>query len=231
MGIGHHEPKIYHIFCKCNVMAHLSCEWICNYDYHTRQRIYSYAEYWKHFVMHLNGVHAFGNNSAGNERIWMKFGALRVYCLALALVDYGHDPHISKSGRVSRNIVFFVWWAMHDFTVFRSAKFHEIRTLHGSMLPRILSENVFLKICPKGSFSKKANFVWESSRDSDFRPRFLPKWLQIVESHDRLACPRNVGFPFIPLESTQSDPLACRVRTRIRDHAWFTYLKHLTAEL
>jgi len=30
------------------------------------------------------------------------------------------------------------------------------------------------------------------------------KWLQILENHDRLARLWNVGFPSIPLESTQS---------------------------
>jgi len=38
---------------------------------------------WKHFVAHLNDVHAFGYNSTGSEQIWMKFGPLRVlYILA-----------------------------------------------------------------------------------------------------------------------------------------------------
>ena len=32
------------------------------------------AEYWKHFVARFNDVHASGYNSAGSERIWMKFG-------------------------------------------------------------------------------------------------------------------------------------------------------------
>ena len=38
----------------------------------------------KHFVARLNDVHAFGYNSGGSERIWMKFGELRVYCLELS---------------------------------------------------------------------------------------------------------------------------------------------------
>jgi len=46
----------------------------------TRRRSWSFAEYWKHFVARLNGVHAFGYNSAGCEPIWMKFGALWVHC-------------------------------------------------------------------------------------------------------------------------------------------------------
>ena len=52
----------------------------------------------------FNDVHAFGYNSAGSERIWMKFGELRVYCLELALADFGRDPHSSE--RAGRNFVF-----------------------------------------------------------------------------------------------------------------------------
>jgi len=63
----------------------------------TRRR--SFAEDWKYFVARFNDVHASGYNSAGSERIWMKFGELRVYCLELALTDFGRDPHRSESGR------------------------------------------------------------------------------------------------------------------------------------
>ena len=35
----------------------------------------NFAEYWKHFLARLNGVHTFGYNSARSEPIWMKFGA------------------------------------------------------------------------------------------------------------------------------------------------------------
>jgi len=71
------------------------------------QRSWSFTEYWKHFMVCLNDVHAFGYNSARSEQIWMKFGALWVYCLELALTDFGRDPHRSQSGRASRS--FFVW--------------------------------------------------------------------------------------------------------------------------
>jgi len=54
-------------------------------DVFTRRRNCSFAEYWKHFVARLNGVHAFGYNSAGRERTCMKFGRLRAYCLQLGL--------------------------------------------------------------------------------------------------------------------------------------------------
>jgi len=36
----------------------------------------SFAEYCKHFMARLNDVRAFSYNSAGSERIWMKFGEL-----------------------------------------------------------------------------------------------------------------------------------------------------------
>jgi len=58
-------------------------------------------------VAHLNDVYAFGYNSAGSEQIWMKFGALRIYCLELALTDFGRDPRRSESRSASRFFVFF----------------------------------------------------------------------------------------------------------------------------
>ena len=59
-------------------------------------------------VARLNDIHAFGYNSAGSERIWMKFGALQVYCLELALTDFGRDPHRSESWSASRFFCFFL---------------------------------------------------------------------------------------------------------------------------
>jgi len=41
----------------------------------------SFAEYWKHFVVHFNDVHTSGYNSVGSVQVRMKFGALGVYCL------------------------------------------------------------------------------------------------------------------------------------------------------
>jgi len=54
----------------------------------------------------FNDIHASGYNYAKSEPIWMKFGALRVYCLELALADFGRDPHRSESGTARH---FFVW--------------------------------------------------------------------------------------------------------------------------
>jgi len=69
----------------------------------TRRRSWSFTEYCKHFVARLNDVHAFGYNSAGSERIWMKFGELQVYCLELSPTNFGRDPRRSGSGSASRN--------------------------------------------------------------------------------------------------------------------------------
>jgi len=76
----------------------------------TRRR--SFAEYWKHFVARLNDVYPSGYNSAGSERIRMKFGALRVYmyCLQQALADFERDLRRSESGSACRNFVFFLFW-------------------------------------------------------------------------------------------------------------------------
>ena len=56
----------------------------------------------------FNDVHAFGYNSTGSERILMKFSELRVYCLELAMIDFGRDPRRSESGRPCGIFVFFV---------------------------------------------------------------------------------------------------------------------------
>jgi len=91
-----------------------SLDWVLSHWAHfivlrfifTRRR--SFAEYWKYFVARFNDFHTFGYNSARSERIWTKFGELRVYCLELALTDFGRDPRRSESGRPCGSFVFFV---------------------------------------------------------------------------------------------------------------------------
>ena len=53
----------------------------CVADADSGHYIYSafFADYWKYLVARFNDVHAFGYNSAGSERIWMKFSEFRVY--------------------------------------------------------------------------------------------------------------------------------------------------------
>ena len=79
------------------------------------------AEYWIHFRACSDGVHAFElRNSAKNEPILMKSGALWVHCLGMALADFGRDPRISESWRARQ--IFVLSLAV--------AKFHEIWTQH-----------------------------------------------------------------------------------------------------
>jgi len=70
---------------------------------------HSFAEYWKHFMARLNGVHAFRYKSAGSEPIWMNLGHSRtwVHCLPLALGDSERDPGRSESEKARQNFVFF----------------------------------------------------------------------------------------------------------------------------
>jgi len=57
-------------------------------------------------VARFNDVHTSGYTSAGSVWILLKFGELRVYCLELALTDFGRDPHRSQSGTASQIFVF-----------------------------------------------------------------------------------------------------------------------------
>ena len=79
------------------------CNIAVSFCFITRRR--SFTEYWKHFVASFDDVHAFGYNSAGSERIRMKFGVLRVYCLELELTDLGRDSRRSDSGRAIWNFI------------------------------------------------------------------------------------------------------------------------------
>ena len=61
----------------CSVCIWTGCpaiSWFYQYSFITQRR--SFAKFWKYFVAHFNDVHTFGYNSAGSERIWMKFREL-----------------------------------------------------------------------------------------------------------------------------------------------------------
>jgi len=75
-------------------------------QFFTRRR--SFAEYWKYFGARFNDVHAFGYNSAGSERIWMKFRELRVYCLELARQILGAIHAEARVGDLAEVLFFFV---------------------------------------------------------------------------------------------------------------------------
>ena len=157
----------------------------------TRRRSCTFAEYWKHFVAPFNDVHAFGYNYAGSERIWMKFGALRVYCLELALADFGCDPRRSESGSASRNFFCQVNNArLYRFPVSQISR--NLHTRRGSMSPWILSENIFENLPVRSFFLKKnVNFCLIVVNDFRLQATISPKWMQIAESHDRLSRLRN----------------------------------------
>jgi len=131
----------------------------------------SFAEYWKHFVACFNDVHASGYNSAGSERIWMKFGVLGVYCLELAMADFGRDPRRSKSWTAK----FFcpvINARLYRFPVSQISR--NLHTRRGSERWWILSENIFENLPIKGLFyPKRSTFAWTSSMTLDFRPRYL----------------------------------------------------------
>ena len=146
----------------------------------------------------LNGVHASGYNSPGSERIWMKFGAPKytvwswpwqIMCAIRAEVT------------ASRNF----------FCVVSNARFHWLpfgqisqnsHTRRESMSRWILSENIFEDLPVRGLFSKKVKRCVNIINEFQLQAAITAKLIQIAESHDRLACLWNVGFPYVPLEST-----------------------------
>ena len=76
---------INRIHCICCLWQHF-CGYRSCWSLFTQRRSWSFAEYCKYFVVRLNDVRAFGYNSAGSERIWMKFGELRAPSLWLGAV-------------------------------------------------------------------------------------------------------------------------------------------------
>jgi len=134
----------------------------------TRRR--SFAEYWKHFVARLNGVHAFGYNSTGSEPIWMKFGVLRVHCLA----DVGWDPRRSERDGANRNFVFFVSGKQRAISP-TSGRPNFTKFAHKTWIREAVNPfgTKFWKFPRKESFSKKATSREKSSTTSDFSPRYL----------------------------------------------------------
>jgi len=166
-------------------------------------------------LWHVHDVHVSGYNSAGSVRIRMKFGILRVYCLELALTYFGRDPRRSESGRASGNFVFFC-----PVNNARRCRFlvsqisRNLHTRYGSMLPWILSENIFENLLIRGHFSKKANFGQPSSTTSDFRPRYLGNDYKSRKVMTGWPAYRMLAFHLYPWNQLKVIPLACRLRTR-----------------
>ena len=119
----------------------------------------------------FNDVHPSEYNSAGSERIWMKFGALQLYCLELARTDFGRDPQRSRSGRASR-----IFCCVNNARLYRFPVSQISRNVHTRRGPErwwILSDNICENLPVRIFFEKKTTFAWTSSTTSDFRPRYL----------------------------------------------------------
>jgi len=176
----------------------------CKTTVFTRRRSCSFAEYWKHFVARFNDVHAFGYNSAGSGGIWMKLGALRVYCRELAPADFGRDPRRSESGSARQIFVFFCPVnnaRLHRFPI--SQILRNFQTRRGSMSAWILLENIFENL-PVRVFSENFKFCLNVVNDFRLQAAISLKWIQILESHDSMTHLWNVGFSSVPLKPTQS---------------------------
>jgi len=123
----------------------------------------------------FNDVHAFVYNSAGSERIWMKFGDRQVYCLELALTDFGRDPRISQSGRPCRNFVFFCKVNNARLCRFPVSQFsRNLHTKRDSERRWILLGNIFWKFAPNGSFFQKTVIIVNDFR---LQAAISRKWL------------------------------------------------------
>jgi len=166
-----------------NVMAAQPniCGALCDSSVITLRR--SFAKYWKYFVARFSDVHAFGYNSAGSERIWMKFEELRVYCLELALTDFGRDPRRSDSGRACGS---FVFCQVNNARLCRFLVSQISQNMHsrcGSVTWWILSEIFFENLPLMGLFSKKnldhRQRFPTSGRDFSETITNLRKWWQV----------------------------------------------------
>jgi len=158
-----------------------------------------------------------GYNSAGSERIWMKFGyseytvwswpwqILGVICAEARL---GSDPKFWFFCHINN-----AW--LYRFPVSQISL--NLHTRRGSERWWILLENIFENLPVRGLFSKKVNFCVNIVNEFWLQAAISAK-LQIAASHDWLARLRNVGFPWNQLSHSP----ACRLRTRhdIPGHCW-----------
>jgi len=98
----------------------------CIYSIITRRR--SFAEYWKYSVARFNDVHAFGYNSAGSERIWMKFGELPSILFGAGPDRFWARSTQNRERETLWKFCFFCQVNNARLCRFPSAKFHEICT-------------------------------------------------------------------------------------------------------
>ena len=169
-------------------------------------RRWSLAEYWKHFVARFNVVLASGYNSIESILIRMKFGIFRAYCLELALTDFGRDPRRSERERARRIFVFFCQVSSARF--YRLSVGQISQTLHtrrASVRWWILSEQNFENFSVRGRFLK-TQILGQNLQGLATSGPITPYRYRSTKTNDQMIPVRNVPFPFLPLESTQSFP-------------------------
>jgi len=170
------------------------------WNFITQQR--SFAEYWKHFVVRLIGVQAFGYNSARSEPfgwnlghseyivwswLWQILGAIHAEARATERAEIflsGKQRATSASGRPNFTKFAHKTWSREAVNPF---------------------EKHFWKFALKGSFFQKGQRFGKNLQWLQTSGAISTKWLQITESHDGLANLQNVDFPFVPFESTQNN--------------------------
>ena len=162
----------------------------------------------------FNAVHASGYNSAGSVRIRMKLWAPEYIVWSWPWQILGAIRAEARAGEWAK---FLFFCQVNNARLCRFPVSQISRNLHtrrGSMSPWILSENIYENLPERGLFSKNVNFCLNIVNAFRLQSTISPKWIQIAESHDRLACLRNVGIPYVSFESTKITPRACRARTR-----------------
>jgi len=196
--------------CRYNQFTHAYCTlfitknvkvFTVNYT-KTKRIVHGMTEYWKHFSAHFDGVHAFSYNSARSEPIWMKFGALWVHCLPLSMADFGRDPR--RSERARQNFVFFLSGKQHT-TLPISGPPNFTKYAHKKWISDVVNSfgTEFWKLPHKGSFFKCRFFRQNLQRLATSGP-YNSLTYRSMKTHDQIGPLRDVDFPFLRLESTQS---------------------------
>ena len=121
-------------------------------------RSYSFAEYWKHFMTRLNGIHTFDYNSAGSEPIGLNLGqseyiVCRWPCQILGAI------RAEARARERADFLFFLSCEQRAISpTFRRPNFTKIAHKMWIRVAMTPFGTEFWKSSRKGSFSKKAHF-------------------------------------------------------------------------
>jgi len=156
----------------------------------------------------LNGVHAFGYNSAGSEPIWMKFGAPRLYCLA----DFGRDPRRSETEQASRFFCPVNNARLCRLLVGQISR--NLPTARGSGRWWILWERNFGNVPARGRFFHNAYFSITSPTTSDFRRPELPNDIDRWKLTAKWSLYRMSPFHSYRWDQRKVIPVACTARIR-----------------